>query len=90
MTDTTPTAATPAMFRAGLVQMCTSRYVAGNLETVSRLVREAAHSGAHYVQTPEVTTLMEMERARLFVETRPQDANPSIAHFKALARELGI
>ena len=80
----------PASFRVGLVQMCTGRDVARNLADLSRLVREAAANGAQYVQTPEVSVLMEMDRARLFVETRPEEGNPAIAHCQALARELGI
>jgi predicted amidohydrolase len=33
---------------------------------------------------------MEMERARLFAAIRPEEGNPAIAHFAALARELKI
>ena len=33
---------------------------------------------------------MERDRARLFVETRPEEVQPAIAHCQALARELGI
>lgn len=85
-----PSAGKAKNFRAALVQMCTGRDVARNLEELSRLVREAADAGAQYVQTPEVSVLMERDRARLFVETRPEDGNPAIAHCQALARELGI
>lgn len=85
-----PAAEASSTFRAGLVQMCTGRDVARNLSELSRLVREAAAAGASYVQTPEVSVLMERDRARLFVETRPEDGNPAIAHCQALARELGI
>jgi predicted amidohydrolase len=77
-------------FRAGLVQMCTGRSVERNLADASELVREAARQGARYVQTPEITTLMEMERARLFAAVRAEEGNPAISHFRALARELGI
>jgi predicted amidohydrolase len=77
-------------FRAGLVQMCTGRSVERNLAEASELIRDAARQGAHYVQTPEITTLMEMERARLFAAVRPEEGNPAISHFRALARELGI
>jgi predicted amidohydrolase len=81
---------TNAAFRAGLVQMCTGRNVDRNVEDASALIREAAARGAHYVQTPEITTLMEMERARLFAAVRPEEGNPAIARFAALAQELGI
>jgi predicted amidohydrolase len=77
-------------FRVGLVQMCSGREVEGNVADASRLVREAAARGAQYVQTPEITTLMETDRARLFAAIRPEDATPAVGHFAALARELDI
>ncbi|HRK18750.1 MAG TPA: carbon-nitrogen hydrolase family protein [Hyphomicrobiaceae bacterium] len=86
MTETAPA----PRFRAALVQMTTSRSVEGNLRAASDLIRDAARQGAEYVQTPEVTTLMELDRAKLFVDTRPEEGNPAIAHFRALARELKI
>jgi predicted amidohydrolase len=77
-------------FRAGLVQMCSGRDVERNLEDAGALIREAAGKGAQYVQTPEITTLVEMERARLLAAVRPEEGNPAVARFAALARELGI
>jgi predicted amidohydrolase len=77
-------------FRVALVQMCTGRDVERNLSDAGDLVREAARQGARYIQTPEITTLMEMEREALFAAIRPEEANPAIAHFATLARELGI
>ena len=53
-------------FRVGLVQMCTGRSVEKNLADAGALIRQAAAQGASYVQTPEITTLMETERGRLF------------------------
>jgi deaminated glutathione amidase len=81
---------TKGEFRAGLVQMTTSRSVERNLAEASELIREAARLGAQYVQTPEITTLMEMQRAALFAAVRPEEGNPAISHFRSLARELGI
>jgi deaminated glutathione amidase len=77
-------------FRVGLVQMCTGRDVEKNLADAGSLIREAARQGAQYVQTPEITALMEMERARLFAAIRSEEGNAAIACFRALARELGI
>jgi predicted amidohydrolase len=84
------TAQANTSFRVGLVQMCSGRDVERNVQDASALVREAARQGAQYVQTPEITTLMEMERARLFAAVRPEEGNPAVAQFRALARELGI
>ena len=94
MTAKAPTAqttATPAApFRVGLVQMRSGRDVERNVADATALIRAAAEGGAVYVQTPEVTALMEMKRAPLFEATKPEAGNPAIAAFAALARELGI
>jgi predicted amidohydrolase len=76
--------------RIALIQMRTSRDVDANVRDAEALIREAAAGGAEYVQTPEVTTLMELDRARLFAATRPEDGNPSLARFRALARDLEL
>jgi predicted amidohydrolase len=80
----------PGEFRVGLVQMCAGRNVDMNLMEAGALIRDAARQGAQYVQTPEITTLMEPERTRLFAAVRPEEGNPAVSHFRALARELGI
>ena len=73
-----------ATFRVGLVQMCTGRDVERNVADAAALIRAAAGQGAQYVQTPEITTLMEMERGRLFAAIGPEEGNPAIASFAAL------
>lgn len=77
-------------FRVGLVQMCSGRDLDKNVASATDLVREAAKGGAVYVQTPEMTTLMELDRARLLAAALPEEGHPALAHFRALARELGI
>jgi predicted amidohydrolase len=70
--------------------MCTGRDVEQNLADAGALVRAAAAQGARYVQTPEITTLMELERQRLFAAIRPEEGNPAVAYFAALTRELAL
>lgn len=82
--------ARPTRFRAGLVQMRSGRHVEANIVAASALIRKAAALGATYVQTPEVTTLMELEPARLFAECRTEEDDAALAAFRSLARELGI
>lgn len=77
-------------FRAGLVQMCSGRDIDRNVREASLLIREAAKGGAHYVQTPEVTTLMELDRDRQFALSEPEEKNSALAHFVELAKDLGI
>ncbi len=76
--------------RAACVQLCAGRDVAANVETASRLVRQAARQGAAYVQTPEVTNIVESKREALFAVLRPEAEDPALAAFRALAAELGI
>jgi len=77
-------------FRAALVQMTSSRSVAENIEAMDALVRRAAAGGAHYVQTPETTGIMDEDPKRLFATLTGQDDDPTLAHARALAKELGI
>lgn len=79
-----------ASFRAGLVQMCATRDPDRNVADATALIREAASAGAQYIQTPEVTTLMELDRNRLFSLIEPEESNAALVHFQRLAKELGI
>ncbi|MDX2204636.1 MAG: carbon-nitrogen hydrolase family protein [Hyphomicrobiaceae bacterium] len=79
-----------ASLRVALVQMCAGRDVARNVAEASALVREAAAKGARYVQTPEITTLMETDRSRLLAAVQAEEGNAAVAAFSALAAELGI
>ncbi|MFG1426320.1 carbon-nitrogen hydrolase family protein [Roseixanthobacter glucoisosaccharinicivorans] len=76
--------------RVGLVQLRSGREVAANIETASALIREAALAGAQYVQTPETTNLMELDRTLLFEKLHEEEADPALAAFRDLARELKI
>ena len=78
------------VLRVGLVTMCATRDVDENVADATTLVRQAAAQGATYIQTPEFTTLMEMQSAKLFAATKPEANNPALAHFQSLARELKI
>jgi predicted amidohydrolase len=76
--------------RVGLVQLRSGREVAANIQTASALIREAAQAGAQYVQTPETTNLMELDRTLLFEKLREEEADLALAAFRDLARELKI
>jgi predicted amidohydrolase len=84
-----PATSEGSAFRAGLVQLCSGRDVARNVRIAIDLIREAAAQGADYIQTPEVTTLMELDRPRLLAEIVPEQGNPSLAAFIETARDLG-
>ena len=75
-------------FRAAVVQMCAGRDVARNVRDAIGLIKEAAARGADYIQTPENTALMELDRARLFAATQSEDGNAALAAFAETARDL--
>jgi predicted amidohydrolase len=77
-------------FRAALVQLCSCRSVDKNVDDALALIREAAAGGAQYVQTPEVTTLMELETAKLFAAVESEEGNTALQRFRDLAAELKI
>jgi len=79
------------LFRAALVQTCTGTDVEKNIEVVSHLVRQAAEDGAIYIQTPEVTALIEARGEDQLQKSQPDDhSNVAVKAFGELAAELGI
>jgi predicted amidohydrolase len=77
------------MFKAACVQLRTGRSMAENIAATSGLIREAAENGADLIMTPEMTSLMELGRTNLFAQIKPQDEDPALEAFRALAAELG-
>ena len=78
-------------FRAAMVQTCTSCDVQHNIEEVTAQIRQAAANGADYIQTPEVSVLMEARGPAQIAKSEPDNnSNPAIVAFGALAKELGI
>ncbi|MEO0671055.1 MAG: carbon-nitrogen hydrolase family protein [Pseudomonadota bacterium] len=77
-------------FTAAVIQLCSGREIDANIEAASSLIREAAMAGATYIQTPEVTNLIEMKSGPLFEKAEPPDDNRAVRAFAALASELGI
>jgi predicted amidohydrolase len=79
-----------AAFRVALVAMRSGRRPEDNLATATRLIGEAKQGGAVYVQTPEMTNIMEVDRQALFAALQPEEEDRSLAAFRELARSLGL
>jgi deaminated glutathione amidase len=79
-----------ATFTVGLVQMRAGVSPSANLDAAVRLIEEAKNAGADYVQTPEMSNIMEVKRERLFAALAPEESDASLAGFRELARRLGI
>ena len=79
-----------AAFTAGLVQMRSGLSPQANLDAALRLIETARDDGAEYVQTPEMTNILEVERERLFAAIAPEEGDASLAAFRECARKLGL
>jgi deaminated glutathione amidase len=77
-------------FRVGLIQMRSGVAPHANMDAATRLIGEAKTGGADYVQTPEMTNILESSRERLFAAIVPEEQDASLATFRELARALGI
>jgi N-carbamoylputrescine amidase len=67
--------------------------VAANVATAERLVRRAAADGAHIVLIPELFEgpyFCIDQRPEHFDRAHPLEGHPTIEHFRAIARDLGV
>ena len=79
---------TQTKFKAALVQLRTGKSVEANIASASKLIREAKDLGAEYIQTPEMTNIMEQGRDGLFASLKEEERDDSLAAFRQLARDL--
>jgi predicted amidohydrolase len=77
-------------FTAAMVQMRTGLLPGPSLEQGTALIREAAKQGADYVQTPEVSNMMQLNRKALFEHLATEEDDVSLKTYRALAKELKI
>ncbi len=80
-------ATTAPTFRVALIQMRSGRSPAANLDVAARLIGEAKADGADYVQTPEMTNILEARRDALMAAIAPEHEDRSLAGFRDLARQ---
>jgi predicted amidohydrolase len=81
---------TDLSFTAAMVQMCTGLLPEANLEQGAKLIREAAAQGADYVQTPEVSNMIQANRKAMFEHLATEEDDLSLKAYRALAAELKI
>lgn len=79
-----------APFTAAMVQMRTALLPETSLEQGIALIREAKDKGADYVQTPEVTNIIQQNRKALFELLANEEDDRSLKTYRELARELKI
>jgi predicted amidohydrolase len=78
-----------ATFRAACVQLRSTDDVGENIRTTCDLIRQARAQGADFIATPENTTLMAPDGGAKLENSYPEDRDPALPAFCALAEELG-
>jgi deaminated glutathione amidase len=77
-------------FKVGLIQMRSGLDPQANLAAVLAGIDEAKRGGADYVQTPEMTNVLENKRERLFSKIFTEENDPTLATVREMARKLGL
>ena len=77
-------------FKAAAIQMCSGVDPVKNAAAMARLVREAAAQGATYVQTPEMTGMLQRDRAAALAALADETHDVIVKTGSELAREFGI
>jgi predicted amidohydrolase len=84
------TMASASTFTVALIQMRSGLDPQANLDAVLASVDEAKRGGADYVQTPEMTNVLENKRERLLTKIFSEEHDPTLATLREVARKLSI
>lgn len=76
--------------RVACVQMCSGTDVAGNIETMEKLIALAAEKDVRYVQTPEMTGMLQKSGNELLSAIRQEDEDPVFKACAELAKKHAI
>jgi deaminated glutathione amidase len=77
-------------FTVGLIAMRSGRDPQANLNAVLAAIDQAKRAGADYVQTPEMTNVLESRRDRLLANIVADENDPTLATLREVARKLAI
>ncbi len=72
------------------IQMRSTTSIEENIEVMDGFVRGAASDGANYVQTPEMTGLLQRSRKGLFEAIQSEENDKLLNHAAKLSAKLGI
>ena len=72
------------------IQLRSGTDVDENLLASSELIIKAKEAGADFIATPEMTHLLQLSPKRLFAAIEPETEDKGVAHYSALACELGV
>ena len=75
--------------RVAAIQMRSNTSIADNCVVLETMVRNAAREGAFYIQTPEMTGILQKNPKGLFSEIKEQSEDILVELSSQLAKELG-
>ena len=76
-------------FKAACLQLNSARDVEPNIASLQELARRARDQGADLIMSPEVSDMIEPDRAQRFAKARTEADHPMLAAGRELAKELG-
>jgi predicted amidohydrolase len=74
-------------FKAACLQMCSGRVPRDNVDVVAGAARDARGAGVDYLQTPEMTTVVDRDRAAMMAVIGDETVNPELDALRAIARD---
>lgn len=77
-------------FLAAALQMRSTRSVEANIAALLAMAEAAADKGASFLQSPEMSNLVERSRADLFAKIRVEAEDPMLAAMRDFARRRGV
>jgi predicted amidohydrolase len=77
-------------FTAACVQITSKGDVQENLAAATALIRKAAAAGADLITTPEVTNMLEPNKAKARAQAQLQEEDVTLRAFRDLASETGV
>jgi predicted amidohydrolase len=77
-------------FKAAALQMRSGLIPAQNVATVAAAAKQAKAAGADYLQTPEMTTLVNRDRAAMMAAIGDDKVNPELDALRTIARDNAI
>ena len=77
-------------FKAAMIQMRSGLQPGANIDAAVRYIGDAKSAGAEYVLTPEMTNILAANREQLFAVAVEEEADPSLATLREVARKLRI
>jgi deaminated glutathione amidase len=75
---------------AAVIQLCSGTDLSKNIDHAATLIRQAAEQGATYIQTPEMSSIVDRNKQNLLSQVGFEDTDAFLAAMRELANKLSI